>query len=186
MKYTSFLSHSIAAVIITVVMITIYACVQQGYRSSANDPQLQMARDLSSALSKGSNKSLLMPADSIDLTKSLAVFETVFDGNGNPLHSTGFLNGALPNPPAGVFKVAGEYNENAVTWQPQSNVRMALVVAKIAPPGNGFVGVGRSLKEIEIRESNLVKMIGIAWGACMFLLTIHLLLQQYFIKRNVK
>jgi hypothetical protein len=183
MKCTPFFTHSIATAVITVVMITIYVCVQQGYRSSANDPQLQMARDLSSALSKGNKKSL--PADSIDLTQSLAVFETVFDGNGNPLHSTGFLNGELPKPPAGVFKVAGEY-ENAVTWQPQNNVRIALVVAKIAPPGNGFVGVGRSLKEIEIRESNLVKTISIAWCACLFLLTIHLLLQQYFLKRNVK
>jgi hypothetical protein len=46
MKQLSIVTHLAAAIIITVVMLLIYACVQQSYRSSANDPQLQIARDL--------------------------------------------------------------------------------------------------------------------------------------------
>ena len=39
-------THIAAFLIITVVMATVYASVQQVYRSCANDPQQQIAEDL--------------------------------------------------------------------------------------------------------------------------------------------
>jgi hypothetical protein len=184
MKHSSLLAHFAAAIIITGIILLVYASVQQAHRASANDPQLQLARDLSSALSKGRSIASLLPPDTIDLAQSLAVFAETFDHQGKPLQSTGFLNGQLPQPPAGVLDFTETNQEDVVTWQPQSDVRMAMVFEKVNSPAVGFVAVGRSLKEVEIRESNLIKMVGITWIACMAVLLVHLLVQSYLIRRS--
>lgn len=43
MKYSYLLTHFAAAVIITGIMLTVYATVQQAHRMGVNDPQLQLA-----------------------------------------------------------------------------------------------------------------------------------------------
>ena len=48
MKKISFINYSLAIAIITVISGIIYATVQQTYRSGANDPQIQIARDINS------------------------------------------------------------------------------------------------------------------------------------------
>ena len=179
MKYPFTLSHFAAAVIISVIILLLYASVQQVHRSSANDPQLQIARDLSNAMSLGKSLNNLISHDTIDLTKSLALFTEVFDKNGNPMQSTGILNGELPKLPAGVIQYTNSNMENVLTWQPQNGLRLAMVFEKINAPGEGFVAVGRSLKETEIHEGNLLRMCGIAWAACMAVLLIHLFVQTY-------
>ena len=185
MKQTSsILTHIAAAIIVTGIILLMYAAVQQTYRSTANDPQLQIARDLSAAISSGKPINNRLPSDTIDLSQSLAVFVEIFDKNGNPLHSTGLLNGTLPKPPGGIFEYANANVEDVLTWQPQNDVRMAMVFEKINAPGEGFVAAGRSLKEIEVRENNLVKMIGITWMACMAVLLVHLLVQRYYLRKT--
>ena len=186
MKTSSLLAHFVAAVIITCILLALYASVQQTHRSSANDPQIEIARDISDALSKGKPIDHLMPDDTIDLTQSLRVFTSVFDKNGRSLKSSGLLNGNPPEPPAGVFEFANANNEDVVTWQPQPDVRMAMVFEKINAPGDGFVAVGRSLKETEVRESNLVKIIAMTWLACMGVLLEHFFAQLYYSKRIAK
>ena len=186
MKRTSLLlAHLAAAIIITGIILLVYASVQQAHRSSANDPQLQIARDLSAAISSGKSINNLLQHDTIDLSQSLSVFTEIFDKNGNPLQSSGFLNGALPKPPAGIFEYVNENVEDALTWQPQNDVRMAMVFEKIKEPGEGFVAAGRSLKETEVRESNLLKMVAIVWFACMAVLIIHLLVQNYLSRKGL-
>jgi hypothetical protein len=185
MKPSLLISHLAAAIIITGIVLLIYASVQQAHRSAADDPQLQIARDISYQLSKGKSAGHLLPEDTIDIAQSLAVFTEVFDKNGNPLQTTGYLNGRIPQPPPSVLKFTNENNEDALTWQPQSNVRMAMVFEKIMAPGEGFVAVGRSLKETEIREGNLVKMVGIVWIAYIIVLLIHFLVQSYLLKKNL-
>ena len=179
------IAHFAAAIIITGIILLVYVSVQQVHRSSANDPQLQIARDLSNAISSGKSTNNLLPHDTIDLLQSLSVFTEIFDKTGKPLQSTGLLNGTFPKPPAGIFEYADKNVEDVLTWQPQNGVRMAMVFEKINAPGEGFVAVGRSLKETEARESNLVRMIGIAWIACMAVLLVHLLIQLYYAKKNV-
>lgn len=179
MKTSLLTAHFAGAIIITGIILLVYASVQQAHRSSANDPQLQIARDLSNAISSGKPINNLFSHDTIDLSQSLAMFTEIFDKNGNPLQSTGFLNGNLPKPPAGIFEYADKNVEDVLTWQPQNDVRMAMVFEKINAPGEGFVATGRSLKETEVRENDLVKMIGIVWFACMGVLLIHLLIQNY-------
>ena len=184
MKPSSLFAHFVAAIIITGIILLVYACVQQVHRSSANDPQLQIARDLSAAISSGKSKNNLFQHDTIDLSQSLAVFTEIFDKNGNPLQSSGFLNGTLPKPPAGIFKYADANVEDVLTWQPENDVRMAMVFEKINAPAEGFVAAGRSLKETEVRESNLLKMVAIVWFACIAILLAHLLGQTYSFKKN--
>jgi len=184
MKLSSITTHFFAAAIVTVILLLIYASVQQGYRSVANDPQIQIARDLSNNISRG--KPAVFQNDSVDLSTSLGVFTEVFDKNGKPLQSTGFLNGIFPKPPAGVFEFTNANNEDAITWQPQANVRMAMVFEKVAAPGEGFVAAGRSLKETEVRESNLLRMIEIAWFVCILMLAVHLSIQSFILKRAAK
>jgi hypothetical protein len=183
MKSSSVLSHFTALIIITVIMLTIYATVQQSYRTAANDPQLQIARDMKKALSEGKSINKLFPVDNIDLKESLAVFAELFDKNGKPIQSSGLLNGALLQPPQGIFSYTAEHSEDVLTWQPQNNIRIAMVFEKASTTDVGYIGVGRSLKETEIRESNLIRMILIAWIACVGLLLIHSLIQNYLSRR---
>ena len=183
---SSIITHFAAAIIITGIILLVYASVQQAHRSSANDPQIQIARDASDALSKGKSIDHLIAADTINLLTSPAVFTEIFDASGKPLQSTGLLNGKLPQPPEGVFEYTNANKENALTWQPQPDVRMAMVFEKIDAPGEGFVAVGRSLKETEIRESNLIKMIALTWAACMAVLILHFFAQKILLKKIAK
>ncbi|MEO8713102.1 MAG: hypothetical protein ABI405_13305 [Parafilimonas sp.] len=186
MNRISFITHFAAAIIITIVLLLIYASVQQSYRTAANDPQLQIARDISNALNEDKSIKNLLPADTIDIAESLGLFTEIFDRNGKPIQSTGLLNGSAPQPPQGIFNFTKANDEDILTWQPQKDVRMAMVFEKVNSPYVGFVAAGRSLKETEVRESNLIKMIGIAWIACMGVLLLHFLVQVYLSKRIAK
>ena len=186
MKPTLLISHAAAMIIISGIILLIYASVQQAHRSAANDPQIQIARDISNALNEDKSIKSLVPADTIDIAESFAVFAEIFDRTGKPIQSTGLLNGAALQPPQGIFDFTKANDEDVLTWQPQKDVRMAMVFEKVNSPYVGFVAVGRSLKETEVRESNLVKMIGIAWIACMAVLLLHLLAQVYLDKKTNK
>src|SRR4051812_5178758 len=103
MKHLSFLTHLAAAIIITGIMLTIYATVQQAHRSAANDPQLQLARDIDNRMQKARPFHQLLPDDTIDISASLGTFVTLYDWKGEPMQSTGLLDGKLPQLPSGVF-----------------------------------------------------------------------------------
>ena len=184
MKSSLLVAHFAAAVILTCVILLVYASVQQAHRSAANDPQLQIARDLGIALRSGKAVNNLFPKDTIDIAQSLAVFAEIFDEQGNPLRSTGLLNGQLPQPPAGVLDFTRNNQEDVITWQPEPGVRMAMVYEKVSAAGIGFVAVGRSLKEVEIREANLLRMVAIGWIACLAILLVHLLVQIYLLRKS--
>src|SRR5215467_8003398 len=91
MKRYNLITHFAAIIIITVLCGLIYVSVQQTYRSGANDPQLQIASDLKTNLENDRFMAQSMPNDSIDLSKSLSVFKTIYNKNGEPVQSTGFL-----------------------------------------------------------------------------------------------
>jgi hypothetical protein len=103
----------------------------------------------------------------------------LYNKNGEPVQSSGFLNGHLPLLPRGVFDYTNEHHEDILTWQPQHGVRMAMVVEALNPPQIGFVTVGRSLREIEKRESNLRTMIAFAWLVCFGIIVLHFLLTGF-------
>jgi len=154
-------------VIITIIFGTIYVAGQQVLRQSANDPQIQMAEDTATALASGSSAPAdFMPASRqpFDITKSLAPFTIIFDSGGVILESSGDLNGENFSFPMGVFDYAKANGEDRFTWQPEVGQRFAVVLKYYAVGGkSGFVLVGRSLREVEIREDNLELLVGFGW-----------------------
>jgi hypothetical protein len=150
-----------------------YLTGQQALRMSANDPQIQMAEDAASALNGGASVDSLVPVGKVELATSLAPFMIVFDDSGKVLASSATLHGALPVYPSGVLDYTRQNSEDRVTWQPEVGVRMATVVTRY---DKGFVLAGRSLREVEIRSSNLEKISGLAmlsiWAATLFVIAV--------------
>ena len=155
------------AVGLSIVFLVIYASVQQVYRSGADDPQIELAEQAARLLGAGQPIKSVLPSSEVDLSKSLAVFVIVFDVDGVPIGSNARLDGQTPVPPPGVLESALIHGENRITWQPRSGVRSAIVVLPITGQFSGYVLVGRSLREVEIRENNLVKMVGFGWLAAL-------------------
>jgi hypothetical protein len=156
------------AVVITAMSGLVYVAVQQALRLDANDPQIQMAEDAAEALARGGTVASVLPADQVDLARSLAPFVIVLDDAGAPLASSGQLHGQIPAVPAGVFEYVRRHGEDRITWQPEPGVRIATVVVGHTGTKPGFVLAGRSLRETEKRE-NLVEMLaGTAWIITLF------------------
>jgi hypothetical protein len=152
------------AVIVTGLVMLVYAVVQQSYRQGANDPQIQMAEDIAAALTN-----LIAPevGKSVDVAHSLAPFIVILDDTGKILVSSGTLENRTPVPPPGVFEYVRAHGEDRVTWQPQPDVRIAAVITRYHGKNDGFVVVGRSLREVEARVAALARMCLLAWAAAM-------------------
>lgn len=178
MKKFSFPVYLFVLAIITIIFGVIYVTVQQSYRSGANDPQIQMARDINLKLREGKTIESFF-TDSFNIAQSLSPFTVLYDANGKPLRSSGYLNGKMPELPAGVFGFAKTNGQHDVTWQPQTGVRIAVVIVSSNSSSVGFVAAGRSLQEVEIREHNLITMIFIGWILCIALILFHVVLQFY-------
>jgi hypothetical protein len=142
--------------------LLVYAAVQQALRESANDPQIQMAEDAAASLTSGAVPQSLAPAQTIDLSRSLAPFLILYDDSGKVLASSASLHGVMPSPPPGVFDYVREHSEERVTWQPERGVRIASVIIRVNAPQDGFVLAGRSLREVEKREARLMTQAGAA------------------------
>lgn len=143
----------------------VYVAVQQSYRTSADDPQIQMAHDARAALATGTPPAQLVPQNTIDMAQSLAPYLIIYDTTGHAVASSVTLNGQAPAPPSGVFDSARSQGINKLTWMPQPGVRSAIVVVSY---DGGYILAGRSLKVVEQREDNLVHIIIVACAASLF------------------
>jgi sensor histidine kinase regulating citrate/malate metabolism len=72
----------------------------------------------------------------------------------------------LPN---GVLDAAKTKGETRITWQPKKGLRFALVVKYFNDQNSGYVVVGRSIKEIEARESDLLRGVIVGWIATLII-----------------
>ena len=146
-----------------------YLTVQQSLRMGANDPQVQMAENAASALNDGASVDAVVPSTDVEITNSLTTFVIVFDDSGKVLASSASLHGAVPSYPLGVLDYTRQKGQDRVTWQPEVGVRMATVVVRY---DNGFVLAGRSLREVEKRESQVEQLSGLAmlviWTVTLF------------------
>ena len=175
------IQHLSAIAIATIIMGLIYASVQQNYRSNANDPQAQIAHDIRDHLQRGKPQ---MFDDTVELESSLSVFKETYDQDGNPIQSTGFLNGKMPQLPKGVFEYAKSNGEHWVTWQPQRDVRMAMGIVRVNASPIAYLAVGRSLKDVEEREGRLTKMIFMGWVLCISVVLVSWLVTYYSYKKT--
>ncbi|HVY36152.1 MAG TPA: hypothetical protein VG982_02660 [Candidatus Paceibacterota bacterium] len=147
--------------VVTLLCGLVYVAVQQSIRQGANDPQIQMAEDAAGLVASGSLSS--SPQTLVAVDKSLSPFLIVFDDTGTPTISTAVLDGKTPIPPQGVFDFTKTHGEDRITWQPKAGVRIAAVIAKVPGTSAGFVLAGRSLREVEQRESKLALQVAGIW-----------------------
>lgn len=153
-----------ATLVAIVVTMSAYAMVQQDLRQSANDPQIQMAEDGAALLTRGISPQTVTGNMGVNAAVSLAPFEMVFDASGHVLATSGTFNSQALTPPAGVFAFTRQHGQDSFTWQPTATVRQAAVIVDV-PGGHGeFMLAARSLREVELRESEVGRIAFITVG----------------------
>lgn len=156
------------AITITGMCFIVFVAVQQNFRQSANDPQIQMAEDAAAALSNGATAYSVLPLQHVDIAASLAPFMVIYDNAGKPIASNGTLHGHMPTMPHGVLAYAEAFGENRLTWEPESPLRIATAMVPFRNNQSaGFVMAGRSLSEVESRIHKLALMVFVVWMGTM-------------------
>lgn len=152
--------------VITLLLGFGLAALQQTIRLSANQPQLQMATDLTAALSVGEDPAPLIPPRSIDIALSLSPFVIIYNESGQPLLTSVVGFDKLPAMPKGVFDYARSHTDNRITWQPRQDIRVAAVIQhyKTNDGKSGFVLIGRNLREVEHLEAYILKLAALTWA----------------------
>jgi len=162
-----------AAAVGTVALLVVYGAVQQQYRQSANDPQVQLAEDTAVLLEGGSAPNAVLPLGAkVDAAKSLAVGILVTDADGVArISSFQPTAGAELVPPKGVLEAAkNSGTPHTFTWSPAKGVRLAAVSAYYGGATPGYVVVARSLRLVEDRIGQLGLFVGMAWVILMVIL----------------
>jgi hypothetical protein len=147
------------ATISVILTAFIGGAVQQNYRQSANDPQIQLAEDTARVVNAGSPPVGLVPTQRVDREQSLAPFVIIVNNQLHILATNAASGSDSLLPPSGVFDNARAHGEQRLTWQTAQGVRYATVVT---PTTHGYVVAARSLKEVEAREHWLTVMDGLA------------------------
>jgi hypothetical protein len=150
----------------TVLCGTVYLAVQQDLRQTANDPQIQIAEDAANALAHGATPTqILGQSGQSDISTSLAAYMMMFSNNDKATVSTAAYGGKMfvTAPPAGTFNAA-QTSEQRFTWEPMHGIRSAAVLVHYTSnAGSGYVLVGKSLREVEKRESSLELQVGLGY-----------------------
>lgn len=173
MKRTSIYSHICAFLVICLLHVLIYATGQHIYRSSANEPQWQLANSFAQKLSSGKPLPAYFSSDVVELDKTLEPFVILYDASKTPVKTTVSLNGKTPTLPPSVFEEAARQGSNVLTWQPQHGLREALVVLYAPHSNTPYVVVGRSLRYTEEQTEQHMKMVFISWILSIIILGIH-------------
>jgi len=164
-KYRKLIILAFALGLLTIIFGTIYASGQFILRSSANDPQVELAENTAQNLANGTSLDHALPSESIvDVRTSISPYVIIYDDAGNILSTNARLNNQLPEIPHGVLEYARKHDEHRVTWQPESGTRSALVVKHFSGTTSGFVIAGRNLREVEKNDNMLLIAVGVAWA----------------------
>lgn len=151
-----------AAVIITIVFATTYLTLQHVGRQAANDaPAAAAAAQLQQI---GSDPEA---GPRLELTKDSGAFLIVYGADNHPIYTTVTLHGAAPNLPIGVLDTTRAAGSDAVTWQPEPGLRMAVVTRQIA---GKVVVAGQSLAPFENTDKWTQLILAAGWLASMIVL----------------
>ena len=143
----------------TVLSFAIYAGVQQAQRSAANDPQIQLAEDAAAALANGASPRDVIAGPQVDMRTSVAPWVVVYAPDGTPLASTASFDGHPPVPPGGLLDDARSGRLD-LSWEPVDGLRFAIVAV---PYEGGTVVAGRSLRDVEERETRSLEIAALGW-----------------------
>jgi hypothetical protein len=151
---------ALVLILTTFIAGTAYFVSQQVLRTSANDPQIQLAEDGARRIDAGEELAHIVPAFTVPMESSLAPFVIAYDDAGRPVASSATLDGTTPTYPQGVLDYVRTHGEDRVTWQPRRGVRIASVVTRSA---HGFVVAGRNMREVEERIYITFKLAFMGW-----------------------
>jgi hypothetical protein len=170
-KLYSFLIYFIPGfLLISLFSGVLYITLQNNYRQNANDPQIQIAEDMANYLAAGiSPQTLISTGLPVDIASSLGTYAIVFDESGKVVLSSAKLRGKDVELPAGTLEYAKANKENRITWEPEEGITSAVVVVHYDGAADGYVAVGRSLREVEKRESQLTKIVFWGWLISLFI-----------------
>jgi len=168
-----FLSWLFTLVIVSMVLATIYVAAHFVLRSSANDPQAQLANDTAwrVAIEFAQNGKATPLTDSkINLATSQAPFVILYDKNKQAYDSTALLDNKIPELPQGVLDHVEPGKRHTVTWQPTEDTRIAAVA--VSAGDYGYVVSGRLLDETDVRIGELNKIIALSFASILVVTTI--------------
>ena len=83
--------------------VSVSGAVQQNLRLTADDPQVALAQRTAARLDAGTPPAAVLPAEQVDVARSLDPFVLVFDTSGHVLASSATLHSQVPDYPIGVF-----------------------------------------------------------------------------------
>jgi sensor histidine kinase regulating citrate/malate metabolism len=163
-EYEPFLWFIYSAVVVTLLSGILYVSIQQSFRQNLNDPQIQIVEDIVHRLKQGSALQDQVPPQKVAIDTSLTWFVVLYDTEGNPIVGNGYIGDKLPVVPKGVFDMAKSWGENRRTLEPARGVRIASVIQPfVAQEANGYVLVGRNMREVESRIGEMGLKIFVAW-----------------------
>ncbi|HJW00264.1 MAG TPA: hypothetical protein VJ617_14330 [Arthrobacter sp.] len=99
-------------------------------------------------------------APRLELGPDSGVFTIVYGEDDQPTSGTVTLHGSLPVLPAGVLRAARTSGSDAVTWQPEPGLRMAVVAR---PAAGKVVVAGQSLAPFEDRDRMVLLFLSAGW-----------------------
>lgn len=169
--------------LITFTSSLVYLVAQQTVRLGANEHPIQLAIDTAINLEKGQSAAQAVPANNVDIAKSLSPFVMVFDINKNLLATSGMMGSSKPAYPNGVLDSIDKNGEDRVTWQPQPGLHYATVAIKF---NGGYIVAGRSLSETEKLIDEIGKVVLLAWFACAIFSVFALIVIYTFIIKVFK
>jgi hypothetical protein len=151
-----------AALVVTLVFGSVYVALQQLERSSANEaPAAALAAQAQSA------QPMTAPGPRLKLTPDSGVFIIVYGADNRPESGTVTLDGQLPVVPGGVLDAARTSGFDAVTWQPEPELRMAIVAR---PSAGKVVVTGQSLAPYEDRDRRTLIILALGWLCSVFVI----------------
>jgi len=124
------------------------------------------------------------PTTKVDVANSLVPFTIVYDLKGKVIRSSAVLDGKTPELPPSVLtdkKGTNEPGESRITWQPQEDVRLATVIVKYT---NGYVLVGRNMRELENRIDQQFDNILLGWLVTLFASLASVSVLEAFLKKK--
>lgn len=132
-----------------------YMATEYVIRSSAYDPQIQIAEDFARALASGEDVKKLVPDAQVDIANSLASFIVTYGDDFKPTKSSGNHDAQIPTPNKSVFDSAKTNSQHSMEWEAYDNINVAIVMRRYEGAQSGYVMVGRNIREINRRVSEL-------------------------------
>jgi hypothetical protein len=171
------ITHLATAVLFGLIVLLIYAAVQQTYRTAARNPQTELARNTPNGI-KYSRTYYFISDSGVDAQQSSGTFRQLYNQNGQLIYSGGTIKGKAPHSTEHVLNNAKYCTESAVTGERPTDTESTDIAAYTTMPDIAFVVVTRSLHVAENFEIRLITMIILFWAVGCGIIAMHWLVQK--------